>query len=117
MSWAETVAYWIEAAGVAVMVIGGIAATVRTVLRLAQRVPWDEVYHAYRSGLGRAILLGLEFLVAGDIIATITVDLTLESAGALGIIVLIRTLLSFSLETEIDGRLPWRKAEAESRSA
>ena len=68
-----------------------------------------EVYAKYRRLLGRSILLGLEFLVAGDIIRTVAVDPTFASVGVLGIIVIIRTFLSFSLELEITGRWPWQK--------
>lgn len=64
----------------------------------------------YRSNLGRGILLGLELLVGADIISTITAPLTFQSVGLLAGIVLIRTFLSFSLETEIEGCRPWRRA-------
>ena len=59
---------------------------------------------------GRSILLALEFLVAADIIRTVAVEPSLENVAVLGLIVLIRTLLSFSLEVEIDGTWPWRRA-------
>jgi uncharacterized membrane protein len=72
------------------------------------------VYSRLRSDLGKVILLGLEILVVADIIRTIAVDPTLGGAMALGIIVLVRTLLSFSLEIEIDGVVPWRKAALRS---
>lgn len=65
----------------------------------------------YRANLGRGILLGLEFLVGADIISTITAPLTLETVGLLGLVILIRTFLSFSLETEIEGCWPWRRSE------
>jgi uncharacterized membrane protein len=68
----------------------------------------------YRSNLGRGILLGLELLVGADIISTITAPLTAESVGLLGGIVVIRTFLSFSLETEIEGCWPWRRAANEA---
>ena len=61
-----------------------------------------------RQDVGRAILLGLEILIIADIVQTITIDPTLESALTLGIIVLVRTFLSFSLEIELNGTLPWR---------
>ena len=70
-------------------------------------------YEDARRDFGRPLLLGLEVLVAGDIIATVTVDRSLESVITLGILVLVRVLLSFSLDIEIDGMLPWRR-EAES---
>ncbi|WP_346763006.1 DUF1622 domain-containing protein [Arthrobacter sp. Soil736] len=68
-----------------------------------------SVYRSYRQLLGRSILLGLELLVAADIIRTVAVTPTFESVGVLAIIVLIRTFLSFSLELEITGRWPWQK--------
>ena len=73
-------------------------------------------YEQYRANLGRGILLGLEFLIGADIIATVTSPLTWESVGLLGAIILIRTLLSFSLETEIEGVAPWRRRDANSRT-
>ena len=69
-------------------------------------------YRAVRTVFGRSILLALEFLVAADIIRTVAVEPSLENVGVLGLIVLIRTLLSFSLEVEIDGTWPWRRAAA-----
>lgn len=72
---------------------------------------WREAYKTYRANLGRGILLGLEFLVGADIISTITAPLTLETVGLLGLVILIRTFLSFSLETEIEGCWPWRRAD------
>lgn len=107
----EQVAIWLELAGVAAMVVGGLYATLLFVGSLRGPRTRKEAYNAYRANLGRAILLGLELLVAGDIIATILVEPTLESVAALGVIVLIRTFLSFSLETEIEGTLPWRRGE------
>lgn len=117
MQWVETVARWIEGAGVVVIVLGGIGATIAFVTAVVRRSDFSSAYIGYRRDLGRAILLGLEFLVAGDIIATIFVSRTLESAAALAVIVLIRTFLSFSLETEIEGRPPWRAAETADRGS
>ena len=71
---------------------------------------WLQAYTTYRANLGRGILLGLELLVGADIISTITAPLTLQTVGLLGLVVLIRTFLSFSLETEIEGCWPWRRA-------
>ena len=106
----ETVALWVEVVGVLVILGGGLIATVFFVADLRGDATRKEAYHGYRSNLGRAILLGLELLVAGDIIGTILVEPTLERVGVLGLIVLIRTFLSFSLETEISGVPPWRRA-------
>lgn len=109
----------VEVAGILVIVLGALVATLlffRGVVRDKRAFP--EVYHGFRSNLGRAILLGLEFLVAADIINTVAIKPTLQSVLVLGLIVLIRTFLSFSLEIEITGRLPWRGAaelEGETR--
>ena len=108
MEWADPVARGLEGAGVVVILVGGVAATL-LFGRSLTRSPFLDAYRAYRADLGRAILLGLEFMVAGDIIATILVEQTLESVAVLGVVVLIRTFLSFSLETEIEGRVPWRR--------
>ena len=72
---------------------------------------FDEAYRSYRKHLGRAILLGLEFLVAADIIGTVAVEPTFTNIGVLAGIVLIRTFLSFALELEIEGRWPWQRTE------
>lgn len=77
----------------------------------------EQPYQAYRGDLGRAILLGLEFLVAADIVGTVVVDPTFAHLGVLGLIVLIRTALSFALEVEINGRWPWQEARASSGKA
>ncbi|GAB3605009.1 DUF1622 domain-containing protein [Conyzicola nivalis] len=103
----ELTAQVIDGAGVAVIVVGAIAATIaalRTALRRS-----GPVYAPFRRFLGRSILLGLELLVAADIIRTVAVAPTWDSVAVLGLIVLIRTFLSFSLELEISGRWPWQK--------
>lgn len=75
-----------------------------------------DAFREYRQGLGRAILLGLEILVAADIIRTVAVSPTFQSVGVLAVIVLVRTFLSFSLEVELEGRWPWQKASTPPRS-
>ena len=100
----------IEVTGVAIITLGAIAASVHFLLQLLRSGSSRTIYNAYRASLGRAILLGLEFLVAADIIGTVAVDPTLDNLGVLGVIVLIRTFLSFSLEVEIEGRWPWQQA-------
>ncbi|MFZ9932494.1 MAG: DUF1622 domain-containing protein [Chthoniobacterales bacterium] len=102
----EWVGMFVDAAGVGVIVLGILAATVRALL--ASPPPGLDRYMAYRQNLGRAILLGLELLVAGDIIKTVAVAPTLQNMAVLGAIVVIRTFLSFSLELEINGRWPWQ---------
>ncbi|MCU1510497.1 MAG: hypothetical protein JWM13_1790 [Arthrobacter sp.] len=117
----ETVGRYMDFAGVAVMVVGAVV-SIPLALRgfRPRRLPAGSeplsVYRSYRQLLGRSILLGLELLVAADIIRTVAVAPTYESVGVLAIIVLIRTFLSFSLELEITGRWPWQK-ETESTTA
>lgn len=110
--WFDTSLHWIslviEAVGVLTIVVGAIVATAQ--LFAQRRRGGGALYHEYRTRLARGILLGLEFLVAADIIGTVAVKLSLESLSVLGLIVLIRTFLSFSLEVEIEGRWPWQKA-------
>lgn len=102
------VAKFIEVCGVLTILVGGAVSTIRFLREKTARI--DGAYDEYRGSLGRAILLGLEFLVAGDIIGTVAVEPTFTSLGVLALIVLIRTFLSFSLEVEIKGRWPWQKA-------
>jgi uncharacterized membrane protein len=68
-----------------------------------------DAYQSARRNVGRSILLGLEILIIADIVLTVTIDPTLQNAAILGIIVLVRTFLSFSLEIELEGTLPWRR--------
>jgi uncharacterized membrane protein len=96
----------VDAAGVAAIVIGAIISLVFALSRLAKHQ--SNVYQTFRRSLGRSILLGLELLVAADIIRTVAITPTLESVVVLGAIVLIRTFLSFSLELEMTGRWPWQ---------
>jgi uncharacterized membrane protein len=103
----ELVGEAVDGAGVATIVVGTLVATVLAAVGLARRRV--GVYRIYRRRLGRSILLGLEFLVAGDIIRTVAVSPTFTSVGVLAMIVAIRTFLSFSLELEITGRWPWQK--------
>ncbi|SEM39171.1 DUF1622 domain-containing protein [Nonomuraea pusilla] len=105
----ERVGQGVDAAGVVIIVLGALLATARFVQLVGRRrQPLQESYRAYRQGLGRAILLGLEFLVAGDIIKTVAVAPTFAGVGVLALIVLVRTFLSFSLEVELENRLPWQ---------
>ncbi len=113
---AESLGTAVDIVGVAIIVTGAIAASARFVFTITRRVGFEAAYRGLRHGLGRAILLGLEFLVAADIIRTVAVEPSLESLVVLGLIVLIRTFLSFALEVELEGRLPWRRAEADRPS-
>jgi uncharacterized membrane protein len=104
----EDVARGFEAVGVAVLVVGFVLGFARAGLSMLQHEAQPAVYRALRSFVGRTILLSLEILVAADLIRTVAVDPSLENVGALALIVLIRTVLSFSLDVEIEGKLPWR---------
>ncbi len=110
-SWKEPIVRVVELVGVVLILSGAAAATARFLARWASS-GLDTAYREYRQHLGRAILLGLEFLVAGDIINTVAVDPTFRSVGVLAGIVVIRTFLSFSLEVEIEGRWPWARTQA-----
>jgi len=113
--WIETAGRAVDAAGVIAVVVGAVLATLFALTRLVRRQ--GEVYGKYRRFLGRSILLGLELLVAADIIRTVAVTPTLGSVGVLACIVLIRTFLSWSLELEITGRWPWQKADDDTESS
>ena len=101
----------VEALGAAIMVLGGLAALVVYLVAISRPEARDGAYERLRQNLGRAILLGLEILIIGDIVRTIIVDPTIESVVVLGLIVLIRIVLSFSLEVEIDGTWPWSRVQ------
>ncbi len=102
----ELVALLFEAGGTFAMAIGAVVALS---LALRERASGGRmVYRGFRNRLGRAIILGLELLVAADILRTISTEPTLQQVVVLGIVVLIRTFLSFSLEIELEGRWPWQ---------
>lgn len=103
----------IEWSGIAVIVLGIVLATWRYLLRTVKGKAEDHSLRHYRADIGRAILLGLEFLVAADIIATVAIEPTLQSLAVLAGIIAIRTFLSLSLEVEITGRWPWRQQQQE----
>jgi uncharacterized membrane protein len=105
----EHVARGFEAIGAAVLVVG-LVWSAAVALRLWHGGDGRRAYQALRELFGGALLLGLEVLVAADLIRTVAVTPTLESVAVLGLIVLIRTFLSFSLQVEIDGVPPWRRA-------
>ena len=98
----------VEAVGATILVVGGLGAFARFTREILVRGGKDA-YVDLRKNLGRVILLGLEVLIIADIIRTIVVDQSLENVAVLGTIVLIRVVLSFSLEAEIDGMWPWNR--------
>ena len=99
----------IDAAGVVIIVAGAGIGSLTSAVRLARRE--SDVYRRFRQQLSRAILLGLELLVAGDIVRTVAASPSLTGVAVLAAIVLIRTFLSFSLEVETTGRWPWQKRD------
>ena len=107
----ETLGFAIDLGGVLVIVVGIAVALVHFGRRLARRDGGEPAYRQLRQSVGRAILLGLELLVAGDIIRTVAIEPTFASVGVLAAIVLIRTFLSWSLEVELTGRWPWARGE------
>lgn len=107
---AQNIGQFIDMVGVAIILIGIIASTIAAVFKLAQNSA-HKLYKSYRNNLARSILLGLEFLIAGDIIRSVTGDITLEGVIILGIIVIIRTIISMEFELEINGRWPWQQGK------
>ena len=113
---AEEAARWFELAGIAAIGVGALVATARAALvtagvrRAGEDASHSETVSAFRKTLGRSILVGLELLVAADIIRTVAIEPTMQSVLVLAVIVAIRTFLSISLEVEIDGRWPWQRA-------
>lgn len=106
-----------DLAGVSVLLIGALIALFRCAVALRQRQATTRVYQTLRQDLARAILLGLEFLVAADIIRSVALEPTFESVGVLGLLVLVRTFLSWSLEVESTGAWPWQRARRTAATA
>ncbi len=111
----ETVQYYVEWAALIIEVVGVLIMLIGPFFAL-WRYFFDQhedgsSYRTFRHDLGKAILLGLEFLVAGDIIATVSTSPTMEHVLVLGVIVLIRTFLSLSLQVELEGKWPWQREE------
>lgn len=110
----ELLAKLLEVVGVAIILLGVVLATVWFISDGRSCRDWHRAYERYRANLGRGILLGLELLVGADIIGTITAPLSFTSVGLLAMIVIIRTFLSFSLETEIEGCWPWQRRRSKA---
>jgi uncharacterized membrane protein len=111
----EQAALGIEVLAVAVIVIAIVFGTGRYLLHLNSRR--DDAYEAYKSHLVRALLLGLEFLVAADIVRTVALQATLQNVAILAALVVVRTFLSWSLVVEVDGRWPWQASSRRQRSS
>jgi uncharacterized membrane protein len=99
-----------EVLGVCILVLGSLIALLHVALSLMHRQSPTTVYQNLRQDLARAIMLGLEFLVAADIIRSVALEPSFQSVGVLGLIVVVRTFLSWSLEVEMSGEWPWQRA-------
>jgi len=112
----EAVVRGFEIAGIAILAVGSLRAAVVAAAAFI-RGGRAGVYERARVQVGQAILLGLEVLIIADIVLTVTIDQTIESAATLGIIVLVRTFLSFSLEIELEGIVPWRRRDSQRENS
>lgn len=108
----ESVGGYVDVVGVVVIVLGILLSSFKFLLGLKSA----DAYRHYRQDLGKGILLGLEILVAGDIIRTVGVAPTMESVLVLALIVVVRTFLSWSLEVELEGRWPWQQPQTNANS-
>ena len=111
LEWIESAALAIEILAVVIIVVAIFFATLRYTYQIAfKRKHMDRYYKQLKVSLGKSLLLGLEILVAADIVRTVALEATLQSVMVLGILVLIRTFLSWALVVEIEGRWPWQPA-------
>ncbi len=110
LQWIELAALGIELLAVAIITASMLYFTILFGYQLLRHRDADSRYRVYKASLGRSLLLGLEILVAADVVRTVALEATLESVAVLGLLVLIRTFLSWSLEVEIEGHWPWRKS-------
>jgi uncharacterized membrane protein len=105
----ELVVIVFELLGIAVLVIGALLAFIRFIYSYIRFRDASAAYRHLRLYLGRSIIVGLEILIAADIIRSVVIDTTFASVGVLGLIVLVRTFLSWSLDVEINGEWPWQR--------
>jgi uncharacterized membrane protein len=108
LGWIEIAALVIEILAVVIIVVAIFYSTGRFLIQAAARRAIRERYEQLKISLGRSLLLGLEILVAADIVRTVALEATLQSVAVLGLLVLIRTFLSWALVVEIEGRWPWQ---------
>ena len=108
LEWIELAALAIEILAVVIIIVAIAGATAHYLYLALRRQHEHDIYRQYKTRLGKALMLGLEVLIAADIVRTVALEATLESIGFLGLLVLIRTFLSWSLAVEIDGRWPWQ---------
>ena len=107
----ENVVQVVEGVGVAILVVGALGVMVHSAVLYLIAARRATAYYYFRKHLGRTMILGLEVLIVGDIARTVIVDQSAQSVAVLATIVIIRTVLSWSLEVEIDGVWPWKKAD------
>jgi uncharacterized membrane protein len=110
----ELAALGIEILAVVIIVTAVVFGTGRFLVHVQQHV--DDAYNLYKVHLAKSLLLGLEFLVAADIVRTVALEPTLHNVGILGLLVLVRTFLSWSIVVEIEGRWPWHGSESAARA-
>lgn len=114
LAWIEIAALAIEIVAVVIIVVAIVAAITHFLLQAAARIEFENRYSELRIHLARSLQLGLEILVAADIVRTVALEATLASVVVLGLLVLIRTFLSWALVVEIEGRWPWQSEPEES---
>jgi uncharacterized membrane protein len=108
LAWIEVAALAIEIVAVAIIVVAIAYALVRYLFQAALHPELEDRYVRLKVRLGRALLLGLEILVAADIVRTVALEATLQSVAVLGLLVFVRTFLSWALVVEIEERWPWQ---------
>ena len=110
------IGYAVEAVGVVVIIVGSLVATGRAAGQYSSTTK-DDLLASYRRDIGQAMMLGLEFLVAGDIIRTVVIEHTIADVASLGVVVAVRTVLVFTIHLEVEGRWPWQPAPAYATTA
>ena len=111
LGWIELASIVVEVIAVLIIIISVIATTTNYIYSKFKPITEEERYNGFRIGLGRSLMLGLEVLIAADIIRTVALEATQESMIILGLLVVIRTFLSWSIVVEVEGRWPWQKEE------
>jgi len=115
-TFAQIAGQFLDAAGVVVILLGAILSTASIAVTALRQKNLHNTYKIYRQNLARSILIGLEFLVAGDIIRSVAGDLNFDSVIILAIIVLVRSFLGIEFEMEIEGRWPWQRGRKSAKS-
>lgn len=115
-TFAQIAGQFLDAAGVVAILLGAIIATASIAVTALRQKNLHNTYKIYRQNLARSILIGLEFLVAGDIIRSVAGDLNFDSVVILAIIVLVRSFLGIEFEMEIEGRWPWQRGRKSTKS-